>query len=131
MEMTLDQFVNKHKELFDLGVCKISKSSHIVEIIIDRFVPGDKPNNGTFLCDAKKLKPAQADARKMGFINDSVGSYVKVIKGHEVDTDKLPKLYTAADVLAKINEYNKTVLSGDIESEGYLDAFANWFEEQD
>lgn len=75
--MTLDLFEKKYKDLIDLGACKIIKGSVYTLIILDRFVDGDKPNNGTFLCPITKLKPAQADARKMGFINISIGKYIK------------------------------------------------------
>ena len=69
--ITLEQFKTKHKDLFDLGVCEIRNNSDFTQIVIDRFV------DGNFLCDYNALKPAQNDARKMGYKNFTIGVYVK------------------------------------------------------
>lgn len=69
--MTLEIFKTKYKHLFDLGVCEIIESNFRTKIVIDRFV------DGQFLCPHDKLKPAQADARKMGFVNGGIGFYLK------------------------------------------------------
>lgn len=69
--MTLEIFKKKHQDLFDLGVCQINEHQFAIEIIIDRF------NGKEFLCPYNRLKPAQADARKMGFINGGIGFYFK------------------------------------------------------
>lgn len=75
--LTLDKFEKKHKELFDLGVCHIDRGLLYTTITIDRYVHVDGQKYGTFLCDASKLKSAQADVRKMGYTNVGIGTYEK------------------------------------------------------
>jgi hypothetical protein len=74
--MTLEKFKEQHKNLIDLGVCSVEVQKHLglITIAIDRF------DGENFLCEYDLLKPAQADARKMGFLHVSTGLYWKRIE---------------------------------------------------
>lgn len=79
-EMTLEEFEEKHKDLIALGAVEVSRPTPYqhTTIYIDRFVPPKEGEQyGTFLCEHKRLLPAQADVRKMGFFNVEMGVYVR------------------------------------------------------
>ena len=73
--MTLNDFKNKHKDLINKGIITFARAGKLNLINIDRF----HFESGEFMCEAKELIIARADARKLGYTlrGSGVGCYGK------------------------------------------------------
>lgn len=72
--MTIEEFNDKHKHLFDMGACMhFDYPLGGKGLLIDRYV------DGKFVCERNEIDRAQADARKMGYQWAFTGCYVKRI----------------------------------------------------